>query len=600
MHNEARQSEAMVDLASAVANGSDVNWDSAEQSTRDDHERKVVRELRVLSDMAGAARTGAVRRRWKHLELKEEIGRGSFGVVYRAWDTHLERDVALKLVGRSSISQTFDWTRMLGEARRLAKVSHERVVTVHGADVHGDEVGIWMELVEGRTLQEQLAIQGPMSARETAGVGIDLAHGLAAVHGAGLLHRDLKAQNVMREHGGRIVLMDFGSGLAQTSSARMADGMAGTPLYLAPELLEGAKPSVASDLYSLGVLLYHLASNRYPVEGATRDEVEQAHRVGRRRSLRDVRPDLPPAFVDVVERALSRDPEARYATAGDFGAALAATAGLPLDPSGPNPRFLNPQSPNPTSLNLPSRRQWLAGAAGLLGAAVAGSAAWRMFGGAGGAGGVGNRGPATGSGPLGADVSLPTAALSYQVAASLHALRDDQDIRLSAGSRVQPGDKLFLTIEASRNVFVYVVNQDDTGAMFVLFPLSGHQPANPVAGGGSHRLPGKNAEGEDSYWVVSSAGGRERVSVFVTPERPTMFEQILDRMPRAAEARAVVYTPVSADDLKTLRGVGGLASGPSPSGVAAVDAPFGGLAPLPDGPESTSGLWEREIVLLNP
>lgn len=604
MHNEARQPEAMVDLASAVANGSDVNWDSAEQSTHDDHERKVVRELRVLSDMAGAVRTGAVRRRWKHLELKEEIGRGTFGVVYRAWDTHLERDVALKLIGRSSISQTFDWTRMLGEARRLAKVSHERVVTVHGADIHGDEVGIWMELVEGRTLQELLAIQGPMGAREAAGVGIDLASALAAVHGAGLLHRDLKAQNVMRENGGRIVLMDFGSGLAQTSSARMADGMAGTPLYLAPELLEGAQPSAASDIYSLGVLLYHLASNRYPVEGATRDEVEQAHRVGRRRSLRDVRPDLPPAFVGVVERALTRDPEARYSTAGDFGAALAAMAGLP--PDAPNPQSLNPKSLNPTSLNLPSRRQWLLGAAGLFGAAVAGSATWRMFGGAGGAGvaggvgGVGNRGPATGSEPLGADVSLPTAALSYQVAASLHALRDGKDIRLSAGSRVQPGDKLFLTVEASRNVFVYVVNQDDTGAMFVLFPLSGHQPGNPVAGGGSHRLPGKNADGADSYWQVTSSGGRERFSVFVTPERPAMFEQVLDRMPRAAETRAVVYTPVSVDDVKTLRGVGGLASGPSPSGVATVDAPFGGLAPLPDGPESTRGLWEREIVLLNP
>jgi serine/threonine-protein kinase len=593
----------MVDLASAVANGSDVNWDSVEQSTHDDQERKVVRELRVLSDMAGAVRTGAVKRLWKHLELKEEIGRGTFGVVYRAWDTHLERDVALKLIGRSSVSQTFDWTRMLGEARRLAKVSHERVVTVHGADIHGDEVGIWMELVEGRTLEEQLAIQGPMGAREAAGVGIDLASALAAVHGAGLLHRDLKAQNVMRENGGRIVLMDFGSGLAQTSSARMADGMAGTPLYLAPELLEGAKPSAASDIYSLGVLLYHLASNRYPVEGATRDEVEEAHRVGRRRSLRDVRPDLPPAFVAVVERALTRDPEARYSTAGDFGAALAAMAGLPPDAPAPNPKSLNPKSLNPKSLNVPSRRQWLLGAAGLLGAAVAGSAAWRVLGGPGGVGGVAgvaNRGPATGSGPLGADVSLPTAALSYQVAASLHALRGGQNIRLSAGSRVQPGDKLFLTVEASRDVFVYVVNQDDTGAMFVLFPLSGHQPANPVAGRASHRLPGKNAEGEESYWVVSSAGGRERFSVFVTPERPTMFEQILDRMPRAAETRAVVYTPVSADDLKTLRGVGGLATGPSPSGAPVIDAAFGGLSPLPAGPESTSGLWEREIVLLNP
>ena len=110
--------------------------------------------------MVAAIRTGTVRRRWAHLEIKEEIGRGTFGLVYRAWDTRLERDVALKLIGRSSVSKAFDWTRLLGEARRLAKISDERVVTVHGADVDGDEVGIWMELVEGRTLEEQLRHAG--------------------------------------------------------------------------------------------------------------------------------------------------------------------------------------------------------------------------------------------------------------------------------------------------------------------------------------------------------------------------------------------------------------------------------------------------------
>ena len=598
MAEEARQSESLVDLASAVADGSDVNWDSAEQSAHDDRDRKVVRELRVLSGMAGAVRTGVVKRRWAHLEIKDEIGRGSFGVVHRAWDPHLERDVALKLIGRSSVSTTFDWNRMLGEARRLAKISHERVVTVYGADIHGDEVGIWMELVEGRTLEEQLSSQGPMSARETAGVGVDLAHALAAVHGAGLLHRDLKAQNVMREHGGRIVLMDFGSGLAQSSTARV-DAVAGTPLYLAPELFEGAKPSVASDIYSLGVLLYHLASNRYPVEGATRDDVEHAHRAKRRRSLRDVRPDLPPSFVDVVERALTLDPEARYSTAGDFGAALAASAGRP--PDAPNPQSLSPQSLNPKSLTSTdsgpdgswSRRQWLFGAASVLGAAVASGAAWRIFSDA-------SNDEAPAGRPVAADLTLPALAGSYSVAASLHALRDGQNIRLSAGSRVQPGDELFLTVEASREVFVYVVNQDDTGAMFVLFPLAGHQPGNPVAGGRSHRLPGKNPDRTDSYWRVTSSGGRERISVFVTPERPATFERILEQVPRAAEDRAVAYPPVSPDDLKTLRGIGGLASGPAPSSSVTTDAPFGGLSPLPDGPETTNGLWEREIVLLNP
>ena len=383
--------------------------------------------------------------------------------------------------------------------------------------------------------------------------------------------------------------MDFGTGLAQALNARMVDGLAGTPLYLAPELFGGAKPTVASDIYSLGVLLYHLASERYPVEGSDPRRGRAGAR-GRRRSLRDDRPELPTAFVDVVERALSTNPGARYATAGDFGSALAATTGLPSDV-----QRLIPQSTDLRSLNPNfNRRRWLLRAAGLFGTAVAGGVAWRFLGGS-----ASDEAPAVRTSNTTA-VAPPVAAASYQVAASLHALRDGRNVRLSAGSRVQPGDKLFLTVEASRDVFVYVVNQDDAGAMFVLFPLSGHQPGNPIARGGSHRLPGKNSDGEESYWVVTSAGGRERFSVFITPERQTTFEQILDRMPRAAEGRAVEYVPVSIDDLKTLRGVGGVASGPSPSGATTLDAPFGGLAPLPDGPESTSGLWEREIVLLNP
>ncbi len=593
MAEEARLPDsAMVDLASAVADGADVNWDSAEKSAHDEGERKVVRELRLLSGMAAAIRTGAVRRRWAHLEIKEEIGRGTFGLVYRAWDTKLERDVALKLIGRSAVSKAFDWTRLLGEARRLAKISDERVVTVYGADVDGDEVGIWMELVEGRTLEAQLTMQGPMSAREAATVGVDLAHALAAVHGADLLHRDVKAQNVMRGHGGRIVLMDLGTGLAQSSDARLVDSQAGTPLYLAPELFEGARPSVASDIYSLGVLLYHLTSGRYPVEAATRDEVEQAHRSKRRRSLRDLRPELPTAFVEVIERAVARDPGSRYATAGDFAAALAATGGLPPSPGLP---ALPPKANTNSSQATPdwTRRQVLLGTAGLLGAVAAGGVAWRIA--------AGSRRASDAPTGVPATSSAPPAVASYQVGASVHALRDGQDIKLSPGSRVQPGDRLFLTIESSRDVFVYVVNQDDAGLMFVLFPLSGHQPENPVGGGRAHRLPGQNADGTEAYWQVTSSGGRERISVFVTPERPTTFERLLAQIPRAAAGRAVAYAPITAEDLKTLRGIGGLAEGPAPAGrPATTDAPFGALSPLTDGPETVDGLWEREIVLLNP
>ena len=209
----------------------------------------------------------------------------------------------------------------------LARVHHPNVVRVYGADSHAGRFGLWMELIPGRTLGQVLMMHGPMSVSEAIPIGIDLCHALAAVHGAGLLHRDIKAQNVLREDGGRIVLMDFGTGQPIAGGHDTADSLAGTPLYLAPELFSGAKPSVASDIYSLGVLLYHLATDKYPVTGRSRADVESAHLAGQRQSLRDARPDLSPAFIEVVEHALARAPGDRYRSAGEFGNALASVAG---------------------------------------------------------------------------------------------------------------------------------------------------------------------------------------------------------------------------------------------------------------------------------
>ena len=113
-------------------------------------------------------------------------------------------------------------------------------------------------------------MHGPFSAREAAQIGVDLCHALAAVHGAGLLHRDIKATNVMREGGGRIVLMDFGAGQPFSTADQPVERIVGTPLYLAPELFKGEQPSRASDIYALGVLLYHLVTGSYPVEAEKR------------------------------------------------------------------------------------------------------------------------------------------------------------------------------------------------------------------------------------------------------------------------------------------------------------------------------------------
>src|SRR5204862_2087023 len=128
------------------------------------------------------------------------------------------------------------------EARMLAQVRHPNVVTVYGADRCEGRVGLWMEFIHGQTLEQVVCERGPFGAGEATLIGLDLCRALSAVHRAGLLHRDIKAHNVMREDGGRIVLMDFGTGFDHAvDSEASARGLAGTPLYLAAEILDGVE-----------------------------------------------------------------------------------------------------------------------------------------------------------------------------------------------------------------------------------------------------------------------------------------------------------------------------------------------------------------------
>ena len=207
------------------------------------------------------------------------------------------------------------------------------MIAVHGVDAQEGRVGLWMDLVRGATLEQQLAAHGSFSAGEAAAIGIDLCRALAAIHGAGLIHRDVKAQNVMREDGGRIVLMDLGTGReAERTLAAGVPEMAGTPLYLAPEIFAGSPASPRTDLYSLGVLLYHLVTGSFPVKAATIDRLQAAHASGAGVRLRDARADLPTAFVRVIDRAIAAEPSKRYQSAGELEADLADAIGRAAKP----------------------------------------------------------------------------------------------------------------------------------------------------------------------------------------------------------------------------------------------------------------------------
>lgn len=262
---------------------------------------------------------------WGSLQILQEIGYGGFGVVYRAWEPSLTREVALKII-RPREPNPEALAGILREGQLLARVRHPNVVTVYGAQQIGDEVGLWMEFVSGRSLSDLVKRDGPRAASEAAVIGISLCQAIAAVHQAGVLHRDIKAHNVMRESGGRIVLMDFGAGQLLEAPRHPEERAIGTPAYMAPEVLAGGRASVRSDIYSIGILLYYLVTGAYPVEGSTWTDFLRAHARSERRPLGDARPDVPAGFVRIVEKATSLEADERYPSPGAMLADLSAIA----------------------------------------------------------------------------------------------------------------------------------------------------------------------------------------------------------------------------------------------------------------------------------
>jgi hypothetical protein len=368
--------DSLIDRAiEAVADGAPVDWDVLD-SQAPDEERELLRCLRILDGIAEVHRStqddadpaeesvprpaargpealsGDGSDSWGRYRLIERVGEGSFGSVYRAWDPELEREIAIKILHRR-VADSHLRERLLHEGRALAKVRDHNVVSVFGIESHGDRVGLCMEFVPGETLESVLRIEGPRSAHEAVLIGEDVCRALAAVHAAGFVHRDVKARNVMREHAGRIVLMDFGTGReAEDLKEGGQAGLAGTPMYMAPEVLAGLPASESSDVYSAGVLLYYLVTSDYPVEGRTLEELRAAHMQGRRRLLSDRRSNLPLPYIQLVDRALSPDPEQRYASAGGLLEALE--------------RFSHPAPPRPLGRYLLVAGLTILGAAGLM------------------------------------------------------------------------------------------------------------------------------------------------------------------------------------------------------------------------------------------
>jgi len=318
-------------IAARIADGSAIDWEAAGSDASDPDDRAVVDELKAIAGLATLHRapsswtsdaTDSAGTPWGPLTITSKIDEGRFGQVYLAWDARLHRRVALKLLLAAAPASALS-AHAIEEARLLARVRHPNVLAVYGAERIEERIGIWTEFIEGHTLEALVTERGPMPSADVVTVGLDLCRALAAVHAAGLLHRDIKAQNVMREIGGRIVLMDFGTVHDLEARPASAGDLSGTPLYLAPEILGGAPATPATDVYALAVLLFRMLTGKYPVPGKTLDEVRAAHQRGNAARLRDARPDVMPALAAAIDRGLAPDPSKRYESAAAFEAALA-------------------------------------------------------------------------------------------------------------------------------------------------------------------------------------------------------------------------------------------------------------------------------------
>ena len=261
-------------------------------------------------------------------ELGSLLGHGGMGTVRDAVDRRLGRSVAVKILRADLAEQPRARRRFETEAHAAARLAHPNVVTVFDS---GEDDGIpflVMERLPGRTLADELA-GGPLSLERARTVVREVLSALAAAHGAGIIHRDIKPGNVLLTEDGHVKVSDFGiaktvDDLDQTQTAELV----ATPGYLAPERLSGEAASQRSDLYSVGVLLYEALSGRRPFERDTPFAMMRAIERGDAEPLTSQRPTLSPEIVAVVERAMSVDPSERFESAGEMAAALEPAADL--------------------------------------------------------------------------------------------------------------------------------------------------------------------------------------------------------------------------------------------------------------------------------
>jgi WD40 repeat protein len=257
--------------------------------------------------------------RLDHFAILGVVGRGGMGVVLRGFDTHLQRDVALKILDPAVADDEIARARFCRESRTAASVTHENVVAVHHVAHEGssDLPYLVMQLIDGESLDERLARGGRLPLKEVVHIGAQVAAGLAAAHDKGLIHRDVKPANVLLERGtDRVKLTDFGLARAADDVRLTRTGLVtGTPLYMAPEQARGEELDARADLFSLGVLLYELCTGETPFDARSPLAVLKRLTEEPHRPVRELNPEVPEWLAAVIDRLLAKSPADRFQSA---------------------------------------------------------------------------------------------------------------------------------------------------------------------------------------------------------------------------------------------------------------------------------------------
>lgn len=258
--------------------------------------------------------------------LKREIGRGGMGIVYLARDKRLERLVAIKTLPPHLAKDPGLRERFLRESRTAGGMAHQNIVPIHGADEIGGHVFFVMPFIDGESLAAKVIHQGRLAPVAVARYLRDVAAALGHAHARGIIHRDVKAENILIERAtDRAVVTDFGiARLAEATPLTVTGQVLGTVYYVSPEQVSGDRVDARSDLYSLGVVGFLALTGRFPHEGEVASAVLVAHVTRHAPPVGAVGRDVPPALATIVDRCLSRDPAHRYASADDLLAALDA------------------------------------------------------------------------------------------------------------------------------------------------------------------------------------------------------------------------------------------------------------------------------------